>query len=90
MDNTEQDPPNADFVTGYVRLPNEDNQANRNSVLVTHKQILSAVLCVLTVIGLLLIAIIIILLKTYNQIPYITYNTTTAKITTEFVTKIES
>ena len=73
MNDIEQDPPDTDDV----RLTNEDNPTNRNYVQVSRKQILSSVLCVLTIISLLLIAIIIILLKTYKQSPSVTYNTTT-------------
>lgn len=91
MINNEQDPPNADFATGYIPLLNEDNQTPRNYVVVTYKQIISTVLCISIVIVLLLIVIIIILLKTYNQTPYITYNTTAtsvASITTTLTSTI--
>ncbi|UJR12032.1 hypothetical protein I4U23_016210 [Adineta vaga] len=84
MDNIVEDQPTTSFSTGYVRLrPGEDNQTNRNYLIVTYKQILIALLCVLIVIVLLLVVIIVILLKTSTQTPHILYNTTTTKFTSK-------
>ncbi|CAF0901412.1 unnamed protein product [Adineta ricciae] len=89
-DNIEQDLSNTNSTNGYVRLSTDDNQINRNYVILTYKQILTVVSCVLTIIILLLVTIVIIFVKTNNQTIYTTYNTTSGTtITTTETSTIE-